>query len=162
MQTVNSEQWSSCLSSGKDTEQTRWCAGSQAVSCLWFWWISSSLLRQSILMKWITLIICHLASAVARHCPVHCARASLGRMVSLAAPECVWKWPWRNPLLRSELNRTLNEKLYGMFQHQRGSQSDSCCRISKPYTDAFDEDWGFSFNSNDKWENNYLSDVFIS
>lgn len=82
--------WSSCLPPQKDTEQTQgWAGIGQAVSRLWFWWIPSSLLRQSVLMKWITLIICHLASTVAQCCTVHSARASLGRVVSLAAPECV-------------------------------------------------------------------------
>lgn len=134
MQTVNSSYYVQWL--------TEWKSSSQAVSCLWFWWIPSSLPRQSILMKWITLITCHLARTAARFCTVHSARASLGRMVSLAAPECVEMWPWRTPLLCSELDWTHSEKsLWDIPASEvpclKGSQLDSCFRISKPYADVF-------------------------
>lgn len=47
----------------------------QIISCSCFWWIPPSLLRQSVFMKQITLIICHLACTSVLYC-LHCQSCS--------------------------------------------------------------------------------------
>lgn len=61
-----------------------WAGVGQASSCLWFWLIPCSVWRQSSLMKWMILIICHVACGVHPYCALHSARASLDMVIPLA------------------------------------------------------------------------------
>lgn len=61
-----------------------WAGVGQASICLWFWLIPCSVWRQSSLMKWMILIICHVACGVHPYCALHSARASLDTVIPLA------------------------------------------------------------------------------
>lgn len=61
-----------------------WAGVGQASICLWFWLIPCSVWRQSSLMKWMILIICHVACGIHPYCALHSARASLDTVIPLA------------------------------------------------------------------------------